>query len=245
MGRVDGKVVLITGGGSGLGAAAARLLAVEGACVVLADVKADAAAAVADELGADHARSVSLDVTSEAQWTEALSAAQDAFGPVSALVNSAGVASYSPIDQVTETEFRRVIDINLIGTFLGVKSVVPMMRGIGGGSIVNISSLAGLVGLPQAAAYSASKWGVRGLTKSVAAEVGSDGIRVNSVHPGVIDTPILAAQQGLIDQIIPVLPLGRIGRAQEVAQLIVYLVSDESSYTTGTEFPIDGGWHVS
>jgi 3alpha(or 20beta)-hydroxysteroid dehydrogenase len=244
MGRVDGKVVLITGGGSGIGATAARMLAAEGARVAVADVRADAAGSVAGDLGSE-AIAVELDVTSEDRWRGALLAVEEAFGPVSALVNSAGIASYNPIDLLSEAEFRRVIDVNLVGTFLGVKSVVPVMRAAGGGSIVNISSLAGLVGLPQAAAYSASKWGVRGLTKSVAAEVGADGIRVNSIHPGVIDTPLADAQKGLIDQIIPALPLGRIGRPQEVGHLIVYLVSEESSYTTGTEFPIDGGWHVS
>ena len=159
------------------------------------------------------------------------------------LVNSAGVASYGPTDQVSEDESRRILDINLIGTFLGFKAAVPSMRRAGGGSVVNISSLAGLIGMPGAAAYTASKWAVRGFTKSVAGEFGHEGIRINSVHPGVIDTPLADAQKAIIDQLMPNLPLGRIGQPEEVARLVLFLASDESSYSTGSEFTSDGGWH--
>jgi 3alpha(or 20beta)-hydroxysteroid dehydrogenase len=221
MGRVEGKVAVVTGGGGGIGGEAARLLVAEGASVLLADIRLEAAQMVAAGLG-ERAAAVALDVTNEEQWSATIAEAEASFGAVNVLVNSAGVASYSPVEQLEELEFRRVLDINLLGTFLGIKTVIPSMRRAGGGSIINISSLAGLVGLPQAAAYTASKWGVRGMTKSMAAEV-----------------------QGLIDQIIPQLPLGRIGQAPEVGHYIVFLASDESSYATGTELALDGGWHVS
>ncbi len=244
MGRVDDKVVLITGGGGGIGGESGLLLAQEGARVALADIRIDEAQALADKIGS-RARAFALDVTNEAQWGEVVAAAEAAFGPIDALVNSAGVASYGPTDQVSEAEFRRLIDINLIGTFLGFKAALPSMRKAGGGTVVNVSSLAGLVGMAGAAGYTASKWAVRGFTKAVAAEFGHEGIRVNSVHPGVIDTPLADAQKAIIDQLMPNLPLGRIGRAVEVAQLILFLTSDESSYSTGTEFAIDGGWAAS
>ncbi len=242
MGRVDGKVALISGGGGGIGGQAALLLADEGARVALADVRIDEAGALADKIG-DRAQAFPLDVTSAASWDDAVAATERAFGPVNVLVNSAGVASYGPTDQVSEDEFRRILDINLIGTFLGFKAAVPSMRRAGGGSVVNISSLAGLIGMPGAAAYTASKWAVRGFTKSVAGEFGHEGIRINSVHPGVIDTPLADAQKAIIDQLMPNLPLGRIGQPEEVARLVLFLASDESSYSTGSEFTSDGGWH--
>lgn len=244
MNRAAGRTAIITGGASGIGAEAARRLAGEGATVVVADINYRAAQNVADEIG-EHARAVALDVTNGAQWTDVIQSAENDLGPINVLINSAGVASYAPTETLDEAEYRRIIDINQVGTFLGIKSIIPALRRAGGGSIVNVSSLAGLIGLPQAIAYSASKWAVRGMTKSAAAELGHDGIRVNSVHPGVIDTPILGDAQGLVDQVMPQLPLGRIGRADEVANMILFLATDESSYTTGTEFAIDGGWHVS
>ena len=244
MGRVDNKVVLISGGGGGIGGEAGLLLAREGALVALADVRIDEAQALADRVG-DRARAFKLDVTSESQWDQVVAAAEAAFGPIDAMVNSAGIAGYGPTAEFSEAEFRRITDVNLIGTFLGFKATVPSMRRAGGGSIVNISSLAGLVGMAGAAAYTASKWGVRGFTKAVAAEFGHEGIRVNSIHPGVIDTPLAEAQKSIIDQLMPNLPLGRIGRPQEIAQLILFLASDESSYSTGTEFTVDGGWSAS
>jgi 3alpha(or 20beta)-hydroxysteroid dehydrogenase len=244
MNRALGKTAIITGGASGIGAESARRLAEEGAKVVVADVNYSAAQKVADEIG-ESAHAVELDVTDGARWTAVIQSVEADLGSINVLVNSAGVASYAPIETLDEAEYRRVVDINQVGTFLGIKAVIPALRRAGGGSIVNVSSLAGLIGLPQAIAYSASKWAVRGMTKSAAAELGHEGIRVNSVHPGVIDTPILDDAQGLVDQVMPQLPLGRIGRADEVANMILFLATDESSYTTGTEFAIDGGWHVS
>ena len=244
MDRVQGKVVIVTGGASGIGASSARLLRREGAAVAVVDRDGDAARAVAAELG-DGAIAVELDVTDAAGWEGAVGAVEQALGPASGLVNSAGIASYAPIAQLDEREYRRIVDVNQVGTFLGMRAVLGSMERAGGGTIVNVSSLAGLVGLPMALAYTASKWAVRGMTKSAAAELGPQGIRVNSVHPGVIDTPLAAQQQGLIDQIIPQLPLGRIGVPDEIGSLVLFLISDESSYMTGTELAADGGWHVS
>lgn len=233
---------MITGGGSGIGAETARHLAREGARVVLADIAVANAEKVAAEIG-DAAGVVPLDVTIEEGWQQLVAEVEETLGPPTVLVNSAGVASYAPIEALAEAEFRRVVDINTVGTFLGMKTAVGPMRRAGGGSIVNVSSLAGMVGMPHAIAYCASKWAVRGMTKSAAAELGADHIRVNSVHPGVVETPILGDVQGLVDQLIPpTLPLGRIGRADEVAGLILFLASDESSYCTGSEFTVDGGW---
>jgi 3alpha(or 20beta)-hydroxysteroid dehydrogenase len=244
-GRAEGKIAFVTGGASGIGAESARLLAHQGARVALADIDVIVAERVAAEIGRS-ALPIELNVTSESSWQAAVRQAEAALGPITALVNSAGVASYAPIEAVTEAEFRRVVDVNQLGTFLGMKSVIGSMRGAGGGSIVNVSSLAGLVGMPQAIAYCASKWAVRGMTRSAAVELGTDGIRVNSVHPGVVETPILGNVQGLVDQLIPPgLPLGRIGQPAEVAALILFLASDESSYCTGSEFAVDGGWQAS
>jgi 3alpha(or 20beta)-hydroxysteroid dehydrogenase len=244
MGRVDNKVVLISGGGGGIGGEAALLLTREGGRVALADVRIDEARALADKIG-HRATAFTLDVTSESQWNDVVAATEATFGPIDAMVNSAGIAGYGPTDEFSEADFRRITDVNLIGTFLGFKATVPSMRRAGGGSIVNISSLAGLVGMAGAAAYTASKWGVRGFTKAVAAEFGHEGIRVNSIHPGVIDTPLAEAQKLIIDQLMPNLPLGRIGQPAEIAQLILFLASDESSYSTGSEFTVDGGWSAS
>lgn len=244
MKRVEGKVVVISGGGGGIGGESARQLAAEGARVVVADVRLSDAKEVARSIG-DHAIARPLDVTDADQWAAVLADAEQAFGAVEVLVNSAGIACYGPTESVAEEEFRRIQDVNMLGTFLGVKAAIPSMRSAGGGSIINISSLAGIVGMAGASAYTASKWAVRGFTKAIAAEFGQEGIRVNSIHPGVIDTPLAAAQKAIIDQLMPNLPLGRIGEPSEIASLVVHLASDESGYTTGAEFVVDGGWSAS
>jgi 3alpha(or 20beta)-hydroxysteroid dehydrogenase len=239
MGRLDGKVALISGGARGQGAAEARLFVAEGARVVIGDILDDEGEQVAAELG-DAAAYVHLDVTDEASWQAAVAAAEEAFGPVSVLVNNAGILSFGPIDRIELEEFRRVQRVNVEGVLLGIKSVVPSMERGGGGSIVNISSTSGLYGLPMLGAYVASKWAVRGLTKTAALDLGSKGIRVNSVHPGGIDTPMV---EGTDDNapFYKKLPVSRMGRPEEVAQVVLFLASDDSSYTTGAEVSVDGG----
>lgn len=239
MGRLDGKVALVSGGARGQGAAEARLFAAEGARLVIGDVLDDAGQAVADELGPEVAAYTHLDVSDEAQWQAAVALAEERFGPVGVLVNNAGILMFRAIDQTARADFERILQVNLVGVFLGIRAVTPSMA-TGGGSIVNISSTAGLAGLPYLGAYVASKWAVRGLTKAVAIELGHRGIRVNSVHPGGIDTPMLAGT----DRDAPYyrrLPVPRMGRPEEVAQAVLFLASDDSSYVTGAELTVDGG----
>lgn len=239
MGRLDGKVAIVTGGARGQGEAEARLFVAEGARVLIGDVLDAEGEEVAAALG-DAAAYVHLDVTDDAQWDAAVSRAGELFGPVTVLVNNAGVLMFQAIHTTDPADFDRVVRVNLHGTFLGIRAVVPSMAGAGGGSIVNISSTAGLQGLPYVGAYVASKWAVRGLTKTAAIDLGHKGIRVNSVHPGGIDTPMLAGT----DSEAPFykrLPVARMGRAEEVARAVLFLASDEASYTTGAELAVDGG----
>jgi len=242
MGRLDGKVALISGAARGQGAVEARRLVEEGAKVVLGDVLEDEGNAVAAELG-DAAVFVPLDVTSEQNWNEAVAATVDAFGGLNVLVNNAGVlGGFTPLVKTGLDDFLRVLQINLVGTFLGMKAAAPVMRDSGGGSIVNISSSAGMWGVPFGAAYTASKFGVRGITKTAALELGRDGIRVNSVHPGGVLTPMTRelGDDGTSDYYRR-LPAGRIGTPEDVSNLVLFLASDESAYCTGTEFVVDGG----
>lgn len=238
-GRLDGKVALITGAARGQGAAEARRFVAEGASVLLTDVLDDDGAALADELG-DRAAYRHLDVTSEEEWEAAVADAQERFGPITVLVNNAGILDFAPIPKVDLARFRAVVDVNLVGTLLGMKHVARSMRDAGGGSIINISSNAGIVGLPSAAAYVSSKWAVRGLSKTAAIDLGPWGIRVNSVHPGGINTPMTdfgGGESGWAKK----LPLGRMGEADEVANVVTFLASDEASYVTGAEWSVDGG----
>jgi 3(or 17)beta-hydroxysteroid dehydrogenase len=249
MGRVEGKVALITGGASGLGRASATMLAAEGAKVTIADVNETGGREVAETIG-PAALFVRLDVTDEASWIGAIEQTVEAFGGLDVLVNSAGVGVVKDVEQTTLEEWRFVNSVNLDGVFLGCKHAIGAMKARGGGSIINLSSVSGLVGGHNLAAYNASKGGVRLLTKSVALHCARAGynIRCNSVHPTFIDTPMVQemiaagrdpnkVRQSLERQI----PLGRIGRPDEVASGIVYLASDESSFMTGTEFVLDGG----
>lgn len=239
MGRLDGKVAIITGAARGQGAAEARLFVAEGARVVVADVLADEGAAVADELG-EAAAFARLDVTDEEQWQAAVALAEERFGPVSVLVNNAGVLMFQSVDKTDPAEFERIMRVNVHGVFLGIRTVTPSMVEAGGGSIVNISSTAGLTGLPYLGAYVASKWAVRGLTKTAAIDLGHKGIRVNSVHPGGIDTPMLEGTSPDAP-FYTRLPVPRMGSAEEAARAVLFLASDESSYTTGAELAVDGG----
>ncbi len=249
MGRVEGKVALITGGASGIGRASAELLAAEGARVVIADIDETGAAAVARGIG-EAALMMRLDVTSEDDWRAAIAGTLEAFGRLHVLVNSAGVSVLKNVEDTTLEEWRFVNGVNLDGTFLGCKHAIPAIKESGGGAIVNLSSVSGLVGGHNLAAYNASKGGVRLLTKSVALHCARKGynIRCNSVHPTFIDTPILepilaraedpeVMRQKLARQV----PIGRLGQPEEVAAGILYLASDESAFMTGAEFVLDGG----
>jgi 3alpha(or 20beta)-hydroxysteroid dehydrogenase len=247
MGRLDGKVAIISGAARGQGEAEARLFAEEGAAVVLGDVLDDRGAAVATEIGAA-ARYVHLDVRDPDSWAAAVTLAEDTFGPVTVLVNNAGILRWSPLVETPLEQFREVVEVNQIGPFLGMKAVVPSMLKAGGGSIVNISSTNGLGGFPNTISYTATKWAVRGMTKTAAMELGPLGIRVNSIHPGGVETEMIRPRDGnaiASDEEFASrfadLPLRRAAQPIEIARLALFLASDESSYSTGSEFVADGG----
>ena len=228
MRRADGQVVLVSGGARGMGEAHARRLIDEGASVVLGDIRTEEGQALAASLG-DQARFVELDVTRRDQWAEAVEAAERTFGPVSSLVNNAGIVIIHGFETATDEEWQRVIDVNQRGVFLGIQTVIPSMRRRGGGSIVNVSSNLGMVGYVDLSAYIASKWAVRGLTKAAALELAPLGIRVNSVHPGETTTPMMTELSGSEVPDVSQIPLGRWATPEEVANLVLFLVSDESS----------------
>lgn len=240
MGRATDKTVIITGGARGMGAAFAQRLVEEGASVVITDVLTEEGERTAARLG-DSALFVTHDVTDETSWNTVVAQAESTFGPVSGLVNNAGIVHVDPIETLAEADYRKVIDVNQVGVFLGMKAVVGSMRRAGGGSIVNISSVGGIIGFSNILGYTASKWAVRGMTKTAAQEFGPMGIRVNSVHPGVVVTEMTAdsmrSNSMFHDQ-----ALARPGKPEELANLVLFLVSDESSYSTGSEFVADGGF---
>jgi len=247
MGSLDGKVALISGGARGMGAAEARMFVAEGAAVVIGDVRADEGAAVAAEIG-DAARYVHLDVTDEASWAAATQVAIDAFGALTVLVNNAGIAEGASLADMTRDSYERVIAVNQTGVFLGMKAAIEPMIAAGGGSIVNISSIDGLVGMNNVISYVASKWAVRGMTKTAAMELAPRGIRVNSIHPGFILTELGTDNLGVapVHQMLEayserMAPMKRAGRPEEIAALACFLASDASSYSTGSEFVADGG----
>ncbi|TCJ97514.1 glucose 1-dehydrogenase [Nocardia alba] len=237
MGRVEGKIALISGGSRGMGAEHARLLVSEGAKVVIGDILDDEGRALAESLGSA-AVFVHLDVTEPDHWAAAVSRAVDEFGGLNVLVNNAGIVNGGAIGKFDLDKWRQIIDVNLTGTFLGIRaSVAAMIATGGGGSIINVSSIEGLRGAPWAHGYVASKWAVRGLAKSTALELAPHNIRVNSIHPGLIRTPMTA---GLPEDLVTI-PLGRPAESHEVSTFVLFLASDESSYATGSEFVMDGG----
>lgn len=246
MGQLDGKVALITGGARGMGRAHVRRFVAEGARVVFGDILQEEGAELAAELG-DGVRFVRMDVTSPSDWRQAVRTATEEFGGLDVLVNNAGIIRHRRIEEMTPEEFRQVLEVNLVGQWLGVKAVIEPMKAAGGGSIINVSSTEGFIGAAGLSAYSASKFGVRGLTKAAARELGEYGIRVNSIHPGGILTPmvsdpdVVAATADSAEAFLRALPLKRMGRTREVTGLVVFLASDEASYCTGSEVLVDGG----
>ncbi len=242
-GRLDGKTALITGGARGQGAAEAQLFANEGATVVITDVLDTDGSATAN--ASDRIRYLHHDVTDEDQWIAVVQDVLEDYGKIDALINNAGIFRTKPIAELSVDEYMQVIDINQVGVFLGLKHVGPVMCAAGSGSIINISSIAGMRGGAGSLAYSASKWAVRGMTKVAMSEFAPSGVRVNSIHPGLIETPMLhqlpAVEQGLTDQLVRRIPYGRIAEAEEVANLALFLASDDSEYMNGVEFIIDGG----
>jgi 3alpha(or 20beta)-hydroxysteroid dehydrogenase len=245
MGRLAGKVAIITGAAQGMGAAHARRFVEEGAKVLITDINRDAGEALANELG-DSIDFMQHDVSDESQWIAAVSEAEARFGPVTALVNNAGILGPGkPAAELDEADFLKVCAINQTAVFLGTKHVIPSMIKAGGGSIINVSSISGIVaiyGTPNVA-YAASKFAVRGITKQVAIEYGGHNIRANSVHPGYIRTPMMTA--ALDDEQVKIasasVPIKRVGEVEDVSNLVVFLASDESTFITGTEQVIDGG----
>lgn len=238
MGRVDGKVALITGGAGakGMGAASARMLVAEGAKVVVGDILDEDGAKLAEELG-DSVRYVHLDVTSGEDWTSAVDTAVREFGKLNVLVNNAGIVQAAPLKTADINRWQKVLDVNLTGPMRGIQAVIEPMIAAGGGSIINISSIEGMRGAAWVHSYVSSKWGLRGLTKSAALELASEKIRVNSIHPGFIRTPMT---KHLPDDMVTA-PMGRAGTPEEVATFVVFLASDESSFSTGSEYVVDGG----
>ncbi|MET8573143.1 SDR family oxidoreductase [Streptomyces sp. NPDC004783] len=236
MARLTGKNAIITGGARGIGAAIVRLFTAQGANVTVADVLDEEGAALADELGPT-ARYQRLDVTDPAQWRAAVEAADQAHGPVSLLVNNAGILAVGPITDQTPESFRHVVDVNLYGAWLGLHTTAPSLRRAGGGVVINISSTAGLMGYADLGAYTASKWGLRGLTKSAALELAADHVRVCSIHPGPIRTPMTA---GMDDSLAARQPIARYGTPEEVAAMALFIAAD-ATYSTGCEFVVDGG----
>ena len=242
MGRMEGKVAIVTGGARGIGEAICRRYVAEGAKVIVAD-RRETAAEVATDLG-EAARFSELDVSDANGWSSTVALATEAFGGVDVLVNNAGIMRIAPLRECDEDMFRKVIDINLVGVFLGMRAVVDAMEQRGGGSIINVCSPQGIEGRHSMPAYTASKFGVRGLSMTAAMELGEFGIRVNTLVPGAIRTPMTTRKgwtEEQYDEAYGSYPLGRMGTADEISGVAVFLASDDSTYCTGSDFVADGG----
>ena len=239
MNRLDNKVAMITGGAHGQGAAEAELFVAAGAHVVITDVDCDGGSATATRLGSA-CEFVEHDVASEAAWNDVVQGVVDRHGRVDVLVNNAGIFRVLGLEDTSLDVWHQLIAINQTGVFLGMRTVVPFMKQSGSGSIVNISSIAGLTSAPRAHAYSATKWAVRGMTKSAAVELAPFGIRVNSVHPGLIETEMLGQFNAPREELEARVPQGRLGQPVEVARLVLFLASNDASHCSGHEFTVDG-----
>lgn len=235
--RAGGKVALITGAASGMGASHARVLAEHGARVLITDVADDMGRTLVEEIGHDRAHYVHLDVTDFEEWQQAVQIAEERFGKLDVLINNAGIFTAGSVEEASLAEWHRTLDIDLNGAFYGMKAALPALKKNDTASIINISSIAGVTGFKNRAAYSTAKWAVQGLTKTSALDLGKYNIRVNSVHPGSVETPLTANLERGLGQI----PLGRAAQVGEISALILYLASDESKFTTGGTFVIDGG----
>lgn len=240
MGRLENKVAIITGAAQGMGESHARRFVAEGAKVIITDLNEEKGQALATELG-ESAVFVKQNVTSEEDWNTVLATAEEKFGPVNILVNNAGISVNKFMLDMTVEEYKRIVDINQVSVFIGMKTVAPSMAKAGGGSIVNISSINGLVG--GAIGYTDTKFAVRGMSKAAALNLSAMGIRVNSVHPGVIATPMIMQKDAkeAIEEFSKFIPLKRVAQPEEVSNIVLFLASDESSYSTGGEFVVDGG----
>lgn len=244
MTKLDGKTAIVTGAASGMGAATARRYVAEGARVLLADINESDGKQLADELGSAAAFH-SHDVSEQESWSELVTACGERFGDPGVLVNAAGLLRFSMLADCSLDEYMRLVQVNQVGTMLGMQSVIPAMRRLGGGSIVNFSSIEGLGALQGTVAYAATKFAIRGMTKVAALELGPDGIRVNSVHPGMVDTPMIRGVTGGAEiDYTPVnnrVALRRMGKPEDIAAMAAFLGSDDSAFSTGAEFVADGG----
>ena len=243
-GRLTGKVALVTGGAQGIGEGIARVFAEHGATVIIADIQTDRGQKLAEELGAG-AQFVQHDVCDEAGWQETIAAVMEQHRHLDILVNNAGSGIAGPIEKTALADHRRIVDLNLDAVWLGIRSVVPAMAASGGGSIINISSIDGLVGVTNLSSYVATKFAVTGMTRSLAIELGDRGIRVNSIHPGIIETPLVpppgAPSRKRLDQAIARQPIQRMGQPRDIGYAALFFASDESAYCTGTSLVVDGG----
>ncbi|MFB9764769.1 glucose 1-dehydrogenase [Nocardioides kongjuensis] len=245
MSNLDNLVIIVTGGGSGIGLAAADRIVRSGATVVITGRDVEKGKAALARIGDERASFLQHDVASRASWEEVVAAVLDTHGRIDGLVNNAGLsATAAPFDQETTEAWDAIVATNLSGVFHGMQAVIPSMKDNGGGSIVNVSSTGGLVGLPLTSSYAAAKWGMRGLTRVAALELANKRIRVNSVHPGMVYTPMTVQSAGVVEGegMYPPAPMGRVASASEIAGAIVYLLSADASYTTGAEIAVDGGW---